>query len=251
MESNRIKDGMIELYKECQGFSQKFKKKLYQVQMEDLCADHQDLFLLIKEGIEESEESMKEICTYLPQYVLDEMTNIKSKNRKEVAMIDYNLTMVSYFVPVLGKIDSAKAKAFTEELVAVWNEMLPGSSIKRSTSEEIQSGFRTGLCYITTAVCESLDKPDDCYELTMLRDYRDEYLLSTEDGTAVVHEYYDIAPTIVKRIEKEAHAEEIYNHIWTTYLQPCVSLIESGEKEECKDLYTDMVKKLEAKYLYS
>ena len=37
-------------------------------------------------------------------------------------------------------------------------------------------------CFITSAVCESFGKPDDCYELTMFRSFRDNYLAKEQDG---------------------------------------------------------------------
>ena len=46
-------------------------------------------------------------------------------------------------------------------------------------------------------------------------------------------------------------ASEIYADIWEKYLKPCVRLIEAGEQEECRELYTKMVRSLEKKYLYS
>ena len=35
------------------------------------------------------------------------------------------------------------------------------------------------------------------------------------------------------------------------YTSPCVHLIEEGKEKECQMLYSDMVRKLEKKYLYS
>ena len=93
--------------------------------------------------------------------------------------------------------------------------------------------------------------PDDCYELTTLRAYRDGYLSGTEEGRRIVEEYYNIAPTIVKRIDRQENADEIYRGIWDEYLRPCIRLIEKDEKEECKELYITMVRSLEKEYLYS
>ena len=73
-------------------------------------------------------------------------------------------------------------------------------------------------CYITTAVCKSLNKPDDCYELNLLREYRDQYLMGTKDGE-ICKEYYNIAPTIVKRIDRSPDASEIYADIWEKYFK--------------------------------
>ena len=78
----------------------------------------------------------------------------------------------------------------------------------------------------------------------MLRDYRDQYLLGSKEGMNTVNEYYNIAPTIVKRINRQVDSAGIYAGI-------CVRLIEEDKKEECRKLYSDMVRKLEKKYLYS
>ena len=104
---------------------------------------------------------------------------------------------------------------------------------------------------MTTAVCRSLDKPDGCYELKTLRDYRDRYLASSPGGRETIREYYNIAPTIVKRIERQKNADEIYRKIWKEYLERCIGLIETGKMEECREVYTKMVHELEREYLFS
>jgi hypothetical protein len=126
---------------------------------------------------------------------------------------------------------------------------MPSGRIGLSSIEEINGGFRKGLCYITTAVCNSLDKEDECFELNTLRKYRDEYLLSTIDGEKIVNGYYNIAPTIVNRINKSKDSNEIYQEIWSTYISPCITLISDNKNEECKELYSKMVTDLEIKYM--
>ena len=133
----------------------------------------------------------------------------------------------------------------------MWNDNGVAIDIGKSTFEDIEGGFKSHFCYITTAVCQSLGKPDDCYELNLLRNYRDSYLASTPDGEAVIKEYYDVAPTIVRRIGRMEDAGEIYQGIWKDYISPCVRLIEEERLTECREVYTDMVHSLEEKYLYS
>ena len=159
--------------------------------------------------------------------------------------------MVAYFLPLLGEMESEIKEEFIRDITETWNKQIPDAKIAFSSYENIKKGFRRSVfCYITTAVCRSLGRPDDCYELNTLRDYRDSYLLSTDEGREMVQEYYNIAPTIVKRIDKKAEADEIYENIWKTYLSPCITMIENGENEKCRDLYSSMVRKLEARYLY-
>ena len=84
----------------------------------------------------------------------------------------------------------------------------------------IDKGFKKKLCYITTAVCRSQNKPDNCYELTALREYRDNYLMNSNLGRELVDEYYNIAPGLVMMIDMQQEAEKIYQNIYDKYLPP-------------------------------
>ncbi len=107
---------------------------------------------------------------------------------------------------------------------------------------------RGDLCFITTAVCDSFGKPDNCYELTSFRKFRDGWLSWQTDGRALIAEYYEIAPRIVRHINSCDNAKEIYRSIWDNYLQPCLTYIEQGSFAKCKETYIDMVRELAKKY---
>lgn len=102
-----------------------------------------------------------------------------------------------------------------------------------------------GCCYITTATCEEYGKPDDCYELTAFRGFRDNWLQYQPDGKELIARYYDTAPAVVESINKQPNHTEIYHHLNDTYLSRCLSYIENGENEKCKQTYVDMME-----YLY-
>ena len=104
-------------------------------------------------------------------------------------------------------------------------------------------------CYITTAVCSSFGKPDDCYELTMFRDFRDSWLCRQDDGEAIISEYYATAPRIVNAIDRLPNAKEIYRAIWDKYLSPCLAHIKNNEYAQCKSLYMKMVRELQSRFL--
>lgn len=101
-------------------------------------------------------------------------------------------------------------------------------------------------CYITTAVCKYYRKPDNCYMLTTLRRYRDDYLLKTDEGRRLVQEYYETAPKIVAWIDRQPNKDKMYRMIYWRYLKPCVKLIKKRKFVECRDLYVDMVLNLKA-----
>lgn len=106
----------------------------------------------------------------------------------------------------------------------------------------------SGWCFITTAVCQYFDKPDDCYELTLLRHFRDTWLAKQADGKAWIREYYRVAPTIVAAIDDRDDKDAVYMHIWQDYILPCIKLIELTAYAACKELYMQMVNELKEAY---
>lgn len=251
MNQENLQADMISLFQETAEYAKKFHKKTYASDMDILLNRYGALLGRIREAFEVSDEALAKTASVIPDYAAEQLAAVPSKRKRDLACLDFNMNMVSFFVPLLGEISSVKTKEFTEKMIELYNERMPDNKIGHSTREQIQGGFKKGLCYITTAVCRSLDKPDDCYELTLLRNYRDQYLLESKEGMETVNEYYNIAPTIVKRIDRQEDSASIYAGIWQDYLSPCVRLIEEGKKKECQMLYSDMVRKLERKYLYS
>ncbi len=122
-------------------------------------------------------------------------------------------------------------------------------SDSNSSNTQSFSQRNSSRCFITTAVCKYFDKPDDCYELTLLRRFRDEWLFYTSDGIELIKEYYDIAPNIVSKIEESNMEDIIYHKLWDEYINPCISLIENNEFEKCKKLYISMVNYLKDTFL--
>lgn len=101
-----------------------------------------------------------------------------------------------------------------------------------------------GGCYITTAVCEYNNKPDDCYELTQLRMFRDEWLILQSDGKSLINEYYATAPAIVNLINMQSNKDYIYKSLNNKYIKPCLDYIEQREYAKCKSTYSDMMYQL-------
>jgi hypothetical protein len=98
-------------------------------------------------------------------------------------------------------------------------------------------------CFITTALCEYFDKPDNCYELTTLRHFRDMWLKFQPGGEELVKEYYEVAPGIVEWLNglPAAEKDSVYVVIWNEYLSPTLRFIEAREYEQGKEKYIAMV----------
>lgn len=250
MDTDRLLKKLTDLYIMMMDYE--FHKSSYVKYMESLKSEYADLLQETADICERSDEERERIAACIPEYVRGELEKAGPKRKRDLKALDHKMNMVSYFVPLMGEIPSLQAKDLTERMVKTWNEKMPEYKIGHSTYDSIRGGFKKGIfCYITTAVCRSMDKPDDCCELTTLRAYRDDYLSKTEEGRSIVEEYYNVAPTIVKRIDRQDDADDIYRGIWEKYIEPCICLIREDRKEECKELYISMVHSLEEEYLYS
>jgi len=97
------------------------------------------------------------------------------------------------------------------------------------------SSNASGGCFLTTACCEWRGLPDDCDELTTLRNFRDSYVPKSK-----VDEYYRIAPTIVEKVRGNKEALEF---IYQT-VKRCVTLVKAGEPVNAMSVYEGMVNKL-------
>ena len=208
------------------------------------------MFREISEAVEaaaDREAETDKIAAYIPAYVHDVLLARVSKRKADVLLVDYNMQMVVFVLPMFNQTELEACKEVSAALVKIWNKTF-SVSIGNTEINQIQTGFKQRLCFITTAVCKSLNKPDDCHELTTLRAYRDQYLLQECQEQELVEEYYRVAPDIVKHIDRQPSCDIIYKNILEEYIQPCIQLIEAGKNEACKELYMKMVRTLQEKY---
>lgn len=230
-----------------------FKKSMYETRFRAYEEEQKEALQAIEEAYlisENKEQLVKELVFELLEKVQEQLDKKKGKRGQEDAMMNFNMCLVVYVNPALLDSNKSSGRPLVEELLRQWKERFPKTNLKPADFETINGGFKRRFCYITTAVCESLGKPDDCYELNLLREYRDGYLMKQPDGEALIRHYYDIAPTIVKRICREENARRVYEGIWRDYLSPCIRLIEAEDNEGCRTVYQDMVYALDKRYFH-
>jgi hypothetical protein len=103
-------------------------------------------------------------------------------------------------------------------------------------------------CYITTATLAALGLPDDCAELTVLRRFRDEVLLTTAAGRGAVQEYYATAPGIVAAINRLPDAAAVYHRLFDQAIAPAVAAVRAGRYPEAYAIYQRLVREARARY---
>lgn len=101
-------------------------------------------------------------------------------------------------------------------------------------------------CYLTTACMKHFQEnfDDDCYELRVLRWFRDNFV-SPED----IKHYYTIAPYIVKEINKDEKADLVYDYIYDNIVDYCVEQIVDENYDNAYKRYKNSILALEEQFV--
>ena len=76
-----------------------------------------------------------------------------------------------------------------------------------------------------------------------MRNFRDTYLKGTEEGRALINEYYSIAPGIVEKIDRRSDSATIYERIYAE-ISACINQIRTAHYDDAVTTYRSMVLKL-------
>jgi hypothetical protein len=98
-------------------------------------------------------------------------------------------------------------------------------------------------CFLTTSCVKYFGLKDNCYELETLRLFRDQYLLKSIEGKELVSQYYDIAPSLVKKLESSEKRHKLFKSIFFEIQSSCRA-IENKEYEKAKEIYISAVSNL-------
>lgn len=240
-----------EVVRTCQKPMQDFRKDRYEGIFDAFYTSHRDMFEAMEyvwQTAEEPEDWLREMTEHVIEAAETDMSAYKTRGQRNQRLLDHNFQISVYLIPAVLKYPAKVSQPFADQMIASWNHVF-GTTLGKATYDEINSGFRRKLCYITTAVCGELGKGADCLELRLLKDYRDRYLEATPEGHALVEEYYNIAPTIVKRIDRQPDRNQIYGQIYRDYLLPCIRKIEEQDYEACGAGYEKMVLDLKARFM--
>lgn len=119
---------------------------------------------------------------------------------------------------------------------------------KVSRGEQLDEDKGSGGCFLTTACVESVGLHDNCYELTILRKFRDTYVIQLPDGHVHLDEYYRLAPLILIAINTRHDREAILQRIYQT-IQRVILLIEQAQFESAFFEYQELFKALKVEFI--
>jgi hypothetical protein len=114
---------------------------------------------------------------------------------------------------------------------------------KRSDAGKSRSNRSKAGCFVSTAACAYMGLPDDCHELQVLRRFRDDVLLESAMGRAMVDLYYEVAPAIAAKLADPADLQGVWEAV-----RECVAAIEHGNTEHALATYVTTIHALSARY---
>lgn len=248
-----LPDNLMENGVQLQGFkmdsiSAKTYPDLFRAKYEELLPALE----LFDKACRASENSENVIDRFAEAILIHFQNTIEAEGIKKTSdnrFFNHVYQLVMFFIPSVLEYQSEFAEPLADAFLEKWKAVYPKNPIGKATYEKIKSGFKTKLCFITTAVCQSQNRPDNCYELNTFRSFRDNWLAKTEGGTAKIQEYYLFAPMVVQAIDRSPRKDEVYHGIWQNYLVPCLNDIEQNKPESCAKLYEKMVRDLELEWL--
>lgn len=123
-----------------------------------------------------------------------------------------------------------------------------GTGSNDGGSSSSSGGSDKGGCFLTSACVNARSLPDDCLELSVLRDFREKRMLQSPAGRSALKEYARFAPSIVAAIDEQEDSASIWDRVYQDITQ-AVSLVLSGKHEQAFEHYCQMATGLRDKYL--
>lgn len=229
------------LMAENRGLARQFARATYELQFRTYQAKLAPLIIRLEAGLPQGDGREAAVEAMAAAW-LDALSARWKKGRPQY---EEQHLMAVFTIPALRDLPQKSGDELARAAQALWVKRWPKEPIGLGNYQDIVNGFRWKLCYITTAVCRVQGKGDDCYELTAFRRFRDQVMLRSEEGRALVEEYYRLAPAIVTSVRLCRDEKAVYDQVYREYLLPCLRLLEAGDEKGCRDKYVEMVRHME------
>ncbi len=160
--------------------------------------------------------------------------------------------MDSYHVPAAEEIIIANDRWRSAEKACDDGRLNDAQEIMRGMNLEAKENREAPIppkksdpkdCFLTASCCELVGLADDCFELTMLRRYRDEVLAEMPNGRRDIQLYYVLAPAILDSIRRHGHERELLV-VYFTHVLPSAVLAWLGLNRSARWLYGRMMHRL-------
>lgn len=96
-------------------------------------------------------------------------------------------------------------------------------------------------CILSSASVAYKGLPDNCYELELLRNFRDTFMCKLPNGEQLIQEYYSLSDSIIEKVEQNKTGNEFYEKVFNELIIPSVKLIEEKQHDKAFQYYRNFV----------
>ncbi|MEW6110465.1 MAG: CFI-box-CTERM domain-containing protein [Nitrospirota bacterium] len=100
---------------------------------------------------------------------------------------------------------------------------------------------KESICFISTACIEAVGLQDNAVELNTLRQFRENHLVGTPIGEAILSEYREVSKEILSWISSRTDKDKIFRDLYERLVLGSVALIKAGKTELAIDHYRTIV----------
>ena len=122
------------------------------------------------------------------------------------------------------------------------------SNSARANMYENSKSHQSSGCYLTTAMCNILNYPDDNYYLQTLRTFRDTKLKTNVNYIPLLLTYDVIGPQIAKNLNEDENRQIIASTLLQNFISKAVIAIENNKIDEAVNIYSAMTISLAERY---
>lgn len=104
------------------------------------------------------------------------------------------------------------------------------------------------LCIVTQVLCYCKGLSDRCRTMMAIRAFRDNVLASTEEGKAMINEYYAVSESFALRLKtlSKEDRQGILERFYEKYIAPCIEEIQNGRNSAAIEIYSNMISEARA-----
>ena len=112
----------IELYHVTKEYSKQFRKKTYLSDIDKLQEDYKELLEEIRLLMDQNDACLSNLQDALIADAKADVDQFESRRKREIQVLNNNMALVSYFLPLIRAIKSPYADEFAQQITEKWNE---------------------------------------------------------------------------------------------------------------------------------
>lgn len=120
----------------------------------------------------------------------------------------------------------------------------PAKEFNNALGKIIPGWGKGPKCILSSASVSYKGLPDNCYELELLRNFRDTFMSKLPNGEQLIEEYYSLSDAIIEKVELDKIENEFYEKVFNELIIPSVKLIEEKQHNNALQYYRNFVLKI-------